>query len=657
MLPEPQGPQLAPDRVGQPAIEFADLPFPNHGREAQGEVAREFYHIALNPDPSWTAVPRVEAERLWWEAFEHEFGLEGAAYLKVRHTKHGRGHTHRVYDLTACRGAGLVSLSHDYARRQAISARVAHAVGAPCPPIAHPRRVIGILERRGHHAAARHVRDTWRAEERRSRGPESPAAPVAAEAAPRIVAPITPRERMQEARTGVRKGDVAAAVLAAWHASDTGAAFVAALRDRGLRIAEGDKAAAPVVLDETGNAHALARLLRAESKRTGGARIDAAEVRARLAGVALAPVLVARGQPVPAQAGPLQAAPAFIEAVPAMCETILPEEAAAAPMDPARLLADLRAAMEAMRGAQAVAEAADRQTEERAARAAQAQDAPAAPREPIRVPPTQPPASPVRTASDLRAAAARERERRREASLIAEGRAMAERLVAEVLARASNAARIAALEARVEAATARFAQMKDQHSVARRAAQAAQAEVVRAAAEAVRRLKAEKLRPLIEAQERAQAAFDAANRDLAQHQTTGPMRRITRAWRTEDTRLRQIVATARVMLDEAKRALSRMRSWLTGEGGRRGRAAAEEAAREAIRREVLAPAVAKRGEARQALRQAEEERRITFRELWAAKTELGIETGEIAPRPDRKPRPAAPAPPPTDPKAPSPAWR
>ncbi len=314
-----------------------------------------------------------------------------------------------------------------------------------------------------------------------------------------------------------------------------------------------------------------------------------------------------------------------------------------------------------MRSAAGIAEAAEKIRAAEAERAARAvQGASAAPRAPIIVspPPPPPPAAPVRTASDMRRDAAAARQRQREAAIIAQGRAMADRLVAEVLARANNAARIATLRGRVQEASERIREAQRRYSIAWRAAQEAEAAVAQAILDAHRRFEAEKLRPLIEARDRARGDFDDAERDLARHRTAGPIQRIGRAWRAEDTRLRQVLASARVVLDEAKLALARMRDWLSGEGGRRGRAAAEQTAREQHHREVVAPALARRDEAQQALRQTREERRAVFQELRAAETELGIETGEIAPRPPRKTQTTAPVLPPADPKAPGgPAWR
>ena len=78
--------------------------------------------------------------------------------------------------------------------------------------------------------------------------------------------------------------DVEAAALAAWRVSDNGGSFVASLAEHGLMLVQGDDV--PVLVDRTGNIHPLAPRLGKASKETG-ARISAAAVRERLAGVEL----------------------------------------------------------------------------------------------------------------------------------------------------------------------------------------------------------------------------------------------------------------------------------------------------------------------------------------------------------------------------------
>ena len=66
-------------------------------------------------------------------------------------------------------------------------------------------------------------------------------------------------------------------VAQAWAASDSGSAFVAALAEQGLRLAQGDKCA--VVVDGTGNTHSLQRMLAMDARATSINARRAAETR------------------------------------------------------------------------------------------------------------------------------------------------------------------------------------------------------------------------------------------------------------------------------------------------------------------------------------------------------------------------------------------
>lgn len=95
------------------------------------------------------------------------------------------------------------------------------------------------------------------------------------------IAVCTPTERLIEARTGIPLQRLRADALAAWHATYDGDGFRAALRECGLDLKRGT--AGPVVVDRTGTAHSLTRLIGAASRRATGVRIPAAAVKARVA--------------------------------------------------------------------------------------------------------------------------------------------------------------------------------------------------------------------------------------------------------------------------------------------------------------------------------------------------------------------------------------
>lgn len=227
-----------------------------------GRTDRPAYHVHVDPDLSLALDDNGAARKRWWALFEQEFGLQEQPYCGAEHVKHGRApHEHRVYSLVYPTGK-LVDLKNDYARREKVSRRVEFEFNLAPVHSKHARTIEATLRREGHDDPAR-----WIA-----------AAGLLEKARP--VAPLSPEERSQEERTNVRLADVQAAALAAWKASDDGPGFLAALRERGLRLHSGR--AGPIVVDASGASHSLTRAIGVASKKVDGRRIPAAAVRARL---------------------------------------------------------------------------------------------------------------------------------------------------------------------------------------------------------------------------------------------------------------------------------------------------------------------------------------------------------------------------------------
>lgn len=222
---------------------------------------RPLYHVHADPPEAWSE----ERWDAYWIRFEREFGLESQPFAEAAHVKHGREHRHRVYSLVTGDGS-CIRMDHDYARREKIHRLVELETGGRLTPGRHNRAVIQSLEREGRADAAAAMRDA---------GLDTMARPEAS---------TTPPRRAQAERTGVAPGDVGAAALAAWRTSDSGPAFRAALVAYGLELARGDRV--PVLVDASGNALPLARLLGKASK-DGGDRIAASAVTDRLVGMDL----------------------------------------------------------------------------------------------------------------------------------------------------------------------------------------------------------------------------------------------------------------------------------------------------------------------------------------------------------------------------------
>lgn len=273
---------------------------------SHAKTAQPIYHVHADPPAGrpWSDEERAR----YWELFEREFGLEGRPFASAIHIKEGREHEHRAY-LRIKPDGTAIRLDHDHARREKISRIMEFERGEPLTKGAHNRAVIATLE-----------------EER----PEIAKAMRAAglHEGPRPRAATTPKERAQAERTGVRKSDIATATAAAWASSSNGQAFAQALRDGGLRLAQGDNCT--LIVDQTGSAHGLQRMLSMHARSIGKASPKSADINQRLDGLDLPslrevrreilnpgavgnpdPTLPTppRSAPVPTKSKPLQASP------------------------------------------------------------------------------------------------------------------------------------------------------------------------------------------------------------------------------------------------------------------------------------------------------------------------------------------------------------
>lgn len=620
------------------------------GRGARTE--RTLLHVCFNPTLDLTPEQREEAERLFFAKHDTEFGLEDAAYAEVRHLKHGRWHTHRVYDATSC-GPRIVDLGHDYARRQRISAEVAFAMGLPCPPIAHPGKIMNALKRMGLSEIAQHVDDTWRAEKRladakAAQNFASPLVLVSAADADFIAAPITPKERMQQNRTGVRKSDVGASILTAWDSSDDGPSFVAAIRAQGLPVGMGDKG--PIVLDQGGGTHGVGRLLAAALKAAGrDSKGMAARATARLAGVELAPLAALRELPraIPVQAVEVETPPA-----PAPLAALLPDLSEA----PGAILVDvpdLVAGNPSPDGeeisineiaefifAHEVKQKAEKIEKTRKA-AIQAVAREAEVIEPQQTTVATPPVVRQNTpkAPGILESPLSFRNQRTQAS---------DRFSPSDLRRAlaDRATAMAALERDWREANAAMKPAFEKAALAHGAFRKAQEEASKARRNAGAAWERAKIQPLETQVKQAEIAYTEALDDLHRHEETASgvnswkrYPALNRAWTETRTYLQSVADKARTVLEEARAALRSLHTWLTQPPGQQERAKVETEAHEAIVRPLREEAEARDAEkvraeeqvvrAREALEEARAERTLALRRFRSVDNAL-----YSAPKPD-----------------------
>lgn len=237
------------------------------------------YHLHIDPPEGWGK----EARDRYRQLFLSEFGLQGRPYVSATHDKNGRTHEHLVV-LRVDEQGKAIRLDNDFQRREKISRIVEHEFGMPFTKGRHNRAVAYALERDGRPEIAEAIRHAGLTD------------------GPPAIAKTTPEERHQQERTSIQKADVAAATSKAWAASDSPAAFIAAMRDQGMRIASGDKTT--LVVDASGGSHSLARMLAMHARASGNPPPLAREINARMDGIGLPTLTEARHEIRAAAAAP-----------------------------------------------------------------------------------------------------------------------------------------------------------------------------------------------------------------------------------------------------------------------------------------------------------------------------------------------------------------
>lgn len=194
---------------------------------------KSVYHASINVGRDETGT--MDRAR-WLEAvdeLEHRLGMTGHARAVVLHRKHDRDHIHVVWGRIHPATLRTASDSQNYAKHEAC-ARALEERFALRPVIGVHTRTQGTPRPR-----ARASHECWQASQ----------------------------------RTGIPVEDVTARIRAAWSASDSGTAFVAALRTKGLSLASGRRGL--LVMDAAGTPHSISRRL----------GLRAAQVQAKLADI------------------------------------------------------------------------------------------------------------------------------------------------------------------------------------------------------------------------------------------------------------------------------------------------------------------------------------------------------------------------------------
>lgn len=181
---------------------------------------RGLYHANIDPAAQYTMTAAQWARAV--DVLERELGLDGQPRAVVLHEKEGRQHIHVVWQRTDIDTMTMVSDSQNYDAHERASLALEKEFGHEIVPGKHAKR------------------------------DDSQPAPVAE---------LNHAEWQQTERTGIDPRAFKDQVTAIFHASENGAAFVAALDDQGFVVANGDRRDF-VIVDPAGEVYSLARQIR-----------------------------------------------------------------------------------------------------------------------------------------------------------------------------------------------------------------------------------------------------------------------------------------------------------------------------------------------------------------------------------------------------------
>lgn len=207
--------------------------------------SKPLYHVHADPSISYTNAQWKK----YWQDFEKEFHLQKQKFTEVIHIKHGREHRHRVYSLVKPNGT-CIRMDNDYARREKLNRLAELANGEKITKGRHNRAVVSALEANGQAKTAEALEN---------------AGITAGKTAGGI---LTPQERAQQERTRISKPKLASFIRNLWNSTQGNpVAFREAVESKSMKLANGTRG--PVIIDSTGNVHAVNRLVNQSNKKDG----------------------------------------------------------------------------------------------------------------------------------------------------------------------------------------------------------------------------------------------------------------------------------------------------------------------------------------------------------------------------------------------------
>jgi hypothetical protein len=184
--------------------------------------SKGMYHANIDPDARYKMTPEQWQRAV--DVLEKELGLEGQPRVVVMHEKHGRAHIHVVWQRTDIDKMKLVPDSFNYLAHERASKALEQEFGHEPVPGKHAKR-------------------------NREKQPEFPKEQ------------ISHAEWQQGERAGIDPRTFKAEITALYQQSDNGQAFQAALAERGLVLANGDRRRY-VIVDGIGQIYSLARQIK-----------------------------------------------------------------------------------------------------------------------------------------------------------------------------------------------------------------------------------------------------------------------------------------------------------------------------------------------------------------------------------------------------------
>lgn len=180
------------------------------------------YHAQINPDARYVMTPEQWMRTV--DVLEKELGLDGQPRAIIFHEKEGRQHVHVVWQRTNIDTMKMIHDGHNYQ--------------------AHERASLALEQEFGHeHVPGKHAKRD------REKQPDMPKAE------------ISHAEWQQGERAGIDPREFKEAITAIYQACDNARALQAALDERGLMIAKGDRRDY-VLVDADGQIYSLARQIK-----------------------------------------------------------------------------------------------------------------------------------------------------------------------------------------------------------------------------------------------------------------------------------------------------------------------------------------------------------------------------------------------------------